>query len=386
MDRQVLYNTHGLLLLFTGAAVALLYRTVQTDKRDLSALWIATASFCGGFGLIILSTPHSSPVERLGCCLFLATPPLLHVAIGAAARESVRRTLPWVVGASGLGYVLFLVTGSVAPALVPVPAIELATFWILLRNRHSITRLANIAMVAFLALHVALFCVRIGAILSHHPNNGPLAYGGMFIVVGIGVSFVGMEALRSRHEFERMAMTDALTGLLNRRALDLLASRELLRCKLIGKPCSALMLDIDRFKEINDTMGHAAGDASLCAVAGILQSLLSPADVITRYGGDEFFVLLSECDEENAALVVARLRQAIAACILHSVSGQPFQLNVSIGVTTATNSDATIQDLLHASDIALYREKPLARTALSLQEADDRTDDSGGAQVQPSSA
>ena len=66
MDRQVLYNTHGLLLLFTGIAVALLYRTVQTDKRDLSALWIAVATFCGGFGLLILSTRHGGLVEMLG--------------------------------------------------------------------------------------------------------------------------------------------------------------------------------------------------------------------------------------------------------------------------------------------------------------------------------
>lgn len=385
MERQVLYNTHGSLLLVTGFVVALLYWMVQTDKRDRSSLWIAGTTFSGGAGLLLLSVPHSSFIGGVGCCLFLATAPLLHIAVGSATRESVRATLPILLLFSLGGFVLYLITGKATAALVTVPAAEVATIWLVLRNLDTVTRWANIAMAAFLALHMVTFALRINIILAKRVYTGYLAYGGMLTTVGLGVSFVAMEALRSRREFELMAMTDPLTGLLNRRALELLAPREVSRCIRRNDPCSALMLDIDRFKEINDGLGHAAGDTTLRAVAGLLQSLLRPNDVVTRHGGDEFFVVLPGCSEEQTLHIVDRLQEAITECDLRSSSGDRIEVSVSIGVVTMRGTHLTLQDLLHGSDLRLYHQKEANRLNTARQR-EDGVSGSGGAQVQPSSA
>lgn len=382
MDRQVLYNTHGSLLLVTGFVVALLYWMVQTDKRDRSALWIAGTTFSAGAGLLLLSTPHNSFVGAIGCCLFLATAPLLHIAVGSATRQSVRSTLPILLVFSLGGFITYLMTDKAATALVTVPAAEVATIWLVLRSRDTVTRLANVAMACFLALHMATFALRINIILSKRTYTGYLAYGGMLTIVGLGVSFIAIEALRSRHEFERMAMTDPLTGLLNRRALDMVAPREVSRCIRSGQPCSALMLDIDHFKQINDGMGHAAGDSTLRAVATILQSLLRPNDVVTRHGGDEFFVVLPGCSEEQTSHIINRLRDAIDAIELRSSLGEAIRLSLSMGVTTLRGPHITLQDLLHGSDQRLYLERGSTRG----RQSQAAVTDNGGAQVHPSNA
>ncbi|MEG9433852.1 GGDEF domain-containing protein [Terriglobus sp. ADX1] len=394
MENLSIYRMYGLLLLSTGFAVALLYRAIQTQKTDRTAYWIAASCFCGGAGLVALST-RSDALHWAGVFLFVATPSLVHTAIGFATRQSIRRTLPWMVSISTvclLGTVVlsFFFPDSPlhrAPAILSIPAMQAVNIWFLLHHRESPTRLANIAMAMFLLLHVLVFGLRTNDILTDAFHSRWLAYAGMIIVVGLGGSFLGMEALRSRHEMERIAMTDPLTGLLNRRALEVVAHRELQRCIRQEKPCSALMMDIDRFKEINDTMGHAAGDAALRAVAGILQSMLRPTDdVITRHGGDEFFVLLPECGEDNAEWIASQLRQSVAGCTLLAVDDTPFRIQVSIGVATSSKHDMTVQDLLHASDILLYREKQITRSQNAAMLMKDHRAEGGGAQVHPSNA
>lgn len=394
MEHLSIYRMYGLLLLSTGFAVALLYRAIQTQKTDRSAYWIAASCCGGGAGLVALST-NSNRLHWIGTILFVATPSLVHTAIGSATRQSIRRTLPWMVGISTVCFLSTVALGFIipdsllrrGPAILSIPTMQTVNIWFLLRHKDSPTRLANIAMAMFLLLHVLIFGLRSNDILTDATHSRWLAYAGMIIVVGLGGSFLGMEALRSRHEMERIAMTDPLTGLLNRRALEVVAHRELQRCIRLEKPCSALMMDIDHFKEINDTMGHAAGDSALRAVAGVLQSLLRPTDdVITRHGGDEFFVLLPECGEDNAEWIANQIRQGIAACRLLAVDDTPFRIQVSIGVATTSTSDITVQDLLHASDILLYREKQISRSHNTAALLKDHRTEGGGAQVHPSNA
>ncbi|SDG02366.1 GGDEF domain-containing protein [Terriglobus roseus] len=394
MENLLIYRMYGLLLLSTGFAVAMLYRAIQTEKTDRSAYWIAATCFCGGLGLIALST-SSNTLHWVGIVLFVATPNILHVAIGSATRQSVRRTLPWMIGITISCFLATVLLNIVvpnwpirrAPAVFSIPLMEAVNVWFLLRRRDSPTRLANMAMAVFLLLHVAVFAIRTGDIITDSFHQRWLAYAGMTVIVGLGGSFLGMESLRSRHEMERIAMTDPLTGLLNRRALEVVAHRELQRCIRLEKPCSALMMDIDRFKEINDNMGHAAGDAALRAVAGVLQSMLRPTDdVITRHGGDEFFVLLPECGEDNAEWIASQIRQGVAGCTLYAVDDTPFRIQVSVGVATSSHHEMTVQDLLHASDIVLYREKQITRSKNAAMLMKDHRPEGGGAHVHPSNA
>jgi diguanylate cyclase (GGDEF)-like protein len=391
MGNLTLYRMYGLLLLSTGIAVALLYRTIQVQKNDRSAYWIAASCFLGGLGLLLLST-DSDALHWMGLLLFLAIPTLLHGAIGSVTRQSTKHTIPWMAGFTA---VCFLGTVALArrmpglpihraPAILSVPIMELVNVWFLLRQKNSPTRLANVAMSVFLLLHVAIFAARVNQILTDEVHHRWLTYAGMTIIVGMGTSFLCMEALRSRHDLEHVAMTDPLTGLLNRRALDVIAHRELQRCILLRKPCSALMMDIDLFKQINDRMGHAAGDSALRAVAEILQSTLSPTDVATRHGGDEFFVILPEYTADSAAWIAARLRQAIQARTLQAQGAISFGIQVSIGMATCYGDDMTVQMLLHESDMALYQQKQANRQMSAFSLADQPPE--GGAHVHPSNA
>jgi diguanylate cyclase (GGDEF)-like protein len=173
--------------------------------------------------------------------------------------------------------------------------------------------------------------------------------------------------LRIRDELERQALTDPLTGLLNRRALEDFGARELSRAARTGAPYSALTLDVNKFKQINDTYGHAAGDKALTAVAAALRSSLRLTDVATRVGGDEFFVLLPDSDERAAAEVSSRLRRAIENTLIESANGRIFRIAVSIGQVTSRGK-TTIAELYHLSDMKLYDEK-MARKAEAAAES-----------------
>lgn len=154
----------------------------------------------------------------------------------------------------------------------------------------------------------------------------------------------------ARREAQRLATTDALTGVQNRRHFLELAEHELLRAQQAGTPASVLLLDLDDFKRINDTDGHHAGDAVLQAVAQACVRALRPADLLARWGGEEFVVLLPGADREQATELALRLKTAIS-------SGTA--VTASIGVASARNLGGgdTLQTLIARADAAMYSAK-----------------------------
>jgi diguanylate cyclase (GGDEF)-like protein len=163
------------------------------------------------------------------------------------------------------------------------------------------------------------------------------------------------ESVRLQRYFERAATVDGLTGLRNRRWLDDAFARQLARTVRGDQPASLLMIDIDRFKELNDRHGHLAGDAVLCRVAHVLARNLRPRDLLARYGGEEFCVLLPETDTDEALIVAERLRAAVEAPGAADEEPLP-AATVSVGVATAHLSDS-LEALLSLADEALYRAK-----------------------------
>lgn len=150
----------------------------------------------------------------------------------------------------------------------------------------------------------------------------------------------------------RFASTDILTGALNRRALAAAVLREVARCRRERAPLSVLYFDLDRFKEVNDSEGHAAGDALLAAVAQTTQDLLRTTDVLARVGGDEFVVLLPAAALDEARRVAERIRAGVEAvgCRTHAVTA-------SIGLVTWYSLPATPDALLERADHAMYEAK-----------------------------
>ena len=159
----------------------------------------------------------------------------------------------------------------------------------------------------------------------------------------------------------QLATHDALTGLFNRRYFFTLAERELERSQRYGHPLALLMLDLDHFKAVNDSRGHQAGDQVLRAVAGIIQTSLRQIDVVGRYGGEEFVVLLPETARMTALAVAKRLCTAVAAQSVE-LHGECLPITISIGVAVGFGDAAlNLEELLERADRALYAAKSTGR-------------------------
>jgi len=162
-------------------------------------------------------------------------------------------------------------------------------------------------------------------------------------------------------ELTQQAHLDYLTGLSNRRHFMAQGEAELSRAIRYDKPLSLMMLDIDFFKNVNDTYGHQMGDTVLQVLSKICQDTLRQVDVAGRLGGEEFAVILPETTSEEALDVAERLRKAIVNTDVTIPVGLPIHFTVSIGVTTLNNKDVNIDMLLHQADQALYEAKEAGR-------------------------
>jgi diguanylate cyclase len=184
------------------------------------------------------------------------------------------------------------------------------------------------------------------------------------ILNSLGVLF---HASRSSNDVE-----DPLTRALNRRFLPSIISYELRVAHQTGRPMSVLFLDIDHFKHINDTYGHAAGDSVLRAIARVLEEACRLSDVIFRYGGEEFLVVMGDTDAQQMLVGAERLRQMIENTPIRLPDGSMQSITVSIGAAQyAGHPD--YEALLRAADAALYRAKKNGRNRIEVAEAPHET-------------
>ncbi len=159
-----------------------------------------------------------------------------------------------------------------------------------------------------------------------------------------------------------LSMHDGLTGLSNLRYFQIALKRETHRAARDGTPCVLLMLDIDHFKTINDRHGHPAGDQILKTVAKRLKQGLRPGDTLSRYGGEEFAIILPNCPLKNAICVAERLRRGIAAEKFPIDTRQALSVSVSIGAAqTKAETPPDPGTLLKSADENLYKAKALGR-------------------------
>lgn len=177
-------------------------------------------------------------------------------------------------------------------------------------------------------------------------------------VDGGGVLLVRDVAERRQHsrKIAWEAMHDSLTGLANRRAFEEALGHAFSRFKREGMSSSVLAIDLDRFKQVNDRAGHAAGDEVLERVADVIRSSLRSSDLPARIGGDEFTVLLTGCDIERAARIATIIRQGIEA-IRVQAHGESLAVGASVGVATMLTDDERVQEVLTRADVACYTEK-----------------------------
>ena len=183
------------------------------------------------------------------------------------------------------------------------------------------------------------------------------------------LAFAAAIALKNAQLVEQLqsaAATDELTSLYNRRAMEERLEAELSRAERHQLITTVVLIDIDRFKLVNDTLGHAAGDRLLILMGDMLRQTCRTLDVVGRLGGDEFLVILPMTNPKEAMVFVDRVRESVAN--LEKATSQFGRPTLSMGIAESPRHGATLKSLLGAADAALYRAKRSGRDAVELAE------------------
>ena len=193
----------------------------------------------------------------------------------------------------------------------------------------------------------------------------PLSMVAAAVFVALGVADRLREQRVALTDAERRAQTDPLTGVLNRRSLVERLDAACSRARARGLPISLLFIDLDHFKTINDTFGHAAGDACLAAIIGPIQAELRQSDVVGRYGGEEFVVILSSADSAAAIPIAERILERVARSRVEGF-GEPIGLTCSVGVAASDMLGVWGEHLIAQADAAVYVAKRSGRNRVQI--------------------
>jgi diguanylate cyclase (GGDEF)-like protein len=177
-----------------------------------------------------------------------------------------------------------------------------------------------------------------------------------------GQASVAIENVLLHQETRQLSITDGLTGVWNRRYLEMTLRKEIERAQRFGRPLSILMLDIDMFKRVNDRFGHQRGDEVLIEVTRrVLGEIRTNIDVVGRYGGEEFVILLPETPSGGATVVAEKIRAAMKDEAFTSPSSDPVSVTVSLGISTYPEDGTAAEELIRRADTAMYRAKAEGR-------------------------
>lgn len=166
---------------------------------------------------------------------------------------------------------------------------------------------------------------------------------------------------QAMRRLEELAMTDSLTGVRNRRCFMQAAALEFERATRHNRPMAIVLIDVDHFKRINDRHGHQSGDQSLIEIAHACQQTLRKTDLLARFGGEEFIVLLPETGQREAVRLAERMRSAVASEVRLPGSGRPGEVTISLGAVALSRSTPSLDVLIQAADLALYDAKRAGR-------------------------
>jgi diguanylate cyclase (GGDEF)-like protein len=339
------WGTAGILLALAALAQLFIVEKPGSQSYRLAIVFLLTAA-------ILVPPPAVAAVAALhyvpSWFRFVRS---WHVRIFNVACTVLSSLAAWLVyhHLAGAGAGRFALAGALAAgAFVVVNHLLLAVMIVLAAGiRLRDTKLFGIES---LSTDLALAALGVGVAVVWVSNSWTVAFAVAPLVL----------IYRALHvpQLEIEARVDAKTGLLNAREFEAALLHELDRAARSASPLSLLMLDLDHFRNLNNTYGHLAGDAVLRALAETIRGELRHGDIAARFGGEEFAVVLPGAEHEPALLVAERIRVALAALRVHDdTAGVPLQATVSIGVATYPTNGRTPKELTHEADQALYRSK-----------------------------
>ena len=207
----------------------------------------------------------------------------------------------------------------------------------------------------------------IGAISLDSARRSAFSEDDLWLLVSFAATATAAIRNSQLHmEMQRLAITDSLTGLYNRRGLYELGRREIERARRFGRPLTAIMYDIDLFKNVNDSFGHDIGDQVLRILSERISRNVREVDILGRYGGDEFVILLSETDMFTAVNLAERLRVCVADTPFVIEGRSTVNLTISLGIAKASVGAQDLTSLIHSADMALYAAKQAGRNTVQL--------------------
>jgi diguanylate cyclase (GGDEF)-like protein len=248
-------------------------------------------------------------------------------------------------------------------------------------------------LLAFIACFIAGYLYYLISSRGSYDSVPDLIAPAMFFMGAGFVALVARIMLRTTRDLLRVSSletestTDPLTGLNNRRAFDRCWNVELARAKRFSLPLSLLVIDIDHFKSVNDSYGHATGDQVLIRVGQVICNCLRQTDVAARYGGEEFAVITPHTAPKMAAMVAGRVRAAVErdACQALGQHGSGQVITVSVGVAGSDDLALNTQGMFERADEALYQAKRAGRNCVEIAAAVNATPADFGAML-PTSA
>ena len=362
---------------FASGLLLLLYWA--QDRTAWSAFWWGVANAGAGFGILLLALQGLVPAFVsfvVGPSILDTCAALMWVAARVFNRSSVSPykviagVMIWlamaaVAGAAGEQYSVALGSG-ISGFVYMAAAIE---FW---RGRAEYLhgRWPMISILCLFAISLLLASMGFLTATRHAPVPpigwfGVIHFASIINAIGTATILTAMLKERSEQKHKRDSLIDPLTGLANRRAFTERAQRIFDRAARDGNLVSLLAFDLDKFKQVNDTLGHAVGDRVLRIFADCLTRVLRPSDIAARMGGEEFEVVLSGCSSEAALAIAGRIRAAFQEDA-RFVDGQRVGATVSAGVATVAGHGCSLTDTLETADGALYRAKNQGRNRVVL--------------------
>lgn len=349
-DREALRRTIYLVSLLLAVPIFVGVGRLEWDDPATRYPYLAIVAWLLPAGLTLWARPGTLRAVERGTALFMAT--------------------TWI---ARTGLALFAEPVAMDAVLALAPSITLGTVMVMLLLHFTFPTLrATFAILAFLALTSSLGALRFAPDPAGEATVEFVRHQ-FFLLVLTGFLYVlsTEQQARARAEAERErlraeAYRDALTGLPNRRFLDETLESAVANARRTGAPLSVVVFDLDRFKRLNDTHGHEVGDAALIRVATAVRPLVREEDVVGRFGGEEFLILVPNGDHTVAATVAERAREAIARVQLDP--GGP--ITASFGVASLRDGDEG-SDLVRRADARLYRAKRAGRNRVDADPLDD---------------